>query len=65
MDTVYKKVDMAKPQETLFSGAIFLLSKKHPPTLPPLDGGCCEKIEKFPLTLPSPARGEGKHIEKS
>jgi hypothetical protein len=29
----------------------------------PLDGGSFGKIEIFPLTLPSPARGEGKHIE--
>jgi hypothetical protein len=29
----------------------------------PIDGGRCEKIEIFPLTLPSPARGEGKYIE--
>jgi hypothetical protein len=28
-----------------------------------LKKGSCEKIEIFPLTLPSPARGEGKHIE--
>jgi branched-subunit amino acid ABC-type transport system permease component len=25
--------------------------------------GRCEKIRIFPLTLPSPARGEGKYIE--
>jgi hypothetical protein len=41
-----------------------------PPPLPlqkggiPLFGkGRWEKIEIFPLTLPSPARGEGKHVE--
>jgi len=28
-----------------------------------LEKGSCEKIEIFPLTLPSPARGEGKNIE--
>jgi hypothetical protein len=28
-----------------------------------LKKGSCEKIEIFPLTLPSPARGEGKNIE--
>jgi hypothetical protein len=28
-----------------------------------LEKGRCEKIEIFPLTLPSPSRGEGKHIE--
>jgi hypothetical protein len=28
----------------------------------PLLKGSCEKIEIFSLTLPSPARGEGKHI---
>jgi hypothetical protein len=26
----------------------------------PLEGGSCEKFGIFPLTLPSPARGEGK-----
>jgi hypothetical protein len=30
---------------------------------PPFAKGSCEKIEIFPLTLPSPARGEGKYIE--
>jgi hypothetical protein len=30
---------------------------------PPFVKGRCEKIEIFPLTPPSPARGEGKHIE--
>jgi hypothetical protein len=29
----------------------------------PLEKGRFEKIEISPLTLPSPARGEGKHIE--
>jgi hypothetical protein len=29
----------------------------------PFGKGSCEKIEIFPLTPPSPARGEGKHIE--
>jgi hypothetical protein len=29
----------------------------------PLGGGRCEKIGIYPLTLSSPARGEGKHIE--
>jgi len=29
----------------------------------PLGGGRWKKIEIFPLTLPSPARGEGKHVE--
>jgi hypothetical protein len=29
----------------------------------PLEGGSCEKIGISPLTLPSPTRGEGKHIE--
>jgi hypothetical protein len=33
------------------------------PFFPPLEKGSCEKIEIFPLTPPSPARGEGKHIE--
>ena len=36
---------------------------KPPHPLPPLEGGRCEKIGIFPLTLPSPARGEGKYIE--
>jgi len=31
--------------------------------LTPLWQRSCEKIEIFPLTLPSPAGGEGKHIE--
>jgi hypothetical protein len=26
-------------------------------------GGRCEKFGIFPLTLPSPARGEGEHIK--
>jgi hypothetical protein len=30
---------------------------------PPLQKGSCEKFEICPLTLPSPARGEGKHVE--
>jgi hypothetical protein len=29
----------------------------------PLTGASCEKIEIFPLTLSSPARGGGKNIE--
>jgi hypothetical protein len=29
----------------------------------PLDGRRCEKFGICPLTLPSPARGEGKHID--
>jgi hypothetical protein len=36
---------------------------KDPLTLAPFQGGRCEKIGIFPLTLPSPARGEGKYIE--
>ena len=31
--------------------------------IPPLQKGSCEKFGICPLTLPSPARGEGKHIE--
>jgi len=31
-------------------------------TLPP-EGGRCEKIGIFPLTQPSPTRGEGKNVE--
>jgi len=42
----------------------FTLGEFYPPTLTlPLGGGRCEKIGICPLTLPSPARGEGKHIE--
>jgi len=33
------------------------------PPRPPLEKGRCEKIGISPLTLPSPAWGEGKHIE--
>ena len=33
------------------------------PPNPPFLKGSCEKFEICPLTLLSPARGEGKHIE--
>jgi hypothetical protein len=36
---------------------------ENAPLLLPLDGGSCEKFGIYPLTLPSPARREGKHIE--
>ena len=38
-----------------------LLLAPSPIPLPP--PGRCEKIAKRPLTLPSPARGEGKDVE--
>jgi len=38
------------------------LGGENPP-FPPLAKGSCEKFGICPLTLHSPARGEGKHIE--
>ena len=37
--------------------------KSTPSPHPPPQQGRCEKNGIFPLTLPSPARGEGQHIE--
>jgi hypothetical protein len=48
---------------TSFRLRIFFPEFKKIPS--PRGEGSCEKIEIFPLTLPSPARGEGKHIENS
>jgi len=51
-----------------FTGKIHQLiihgaSDTHEPSKSPLGPRRCEKIGIFPLTLPSPPRGEGKHFE--
>ena len=56
----YENRNMTKPRSSQRN--TLCPPKELPPHLP-LSSGRCEKMGMSPLTLPSPARGEGEHIE--
>jgi len=61
-------IEKQKAPSTIFKSQLIIRGGASPPNRenppsPPFVKGRCEKFGIYPLTLPSPAGGEDKHIE--